>query len=538
MAAASSRPVAPARDRSAPRRFLGLDGFELATLFALTALAFCVLIGLLVRVWIKGGVVTGGDGYLVVDQLQYLNWLNQAADHGLVRNLYDIAPSSRAFLHPGVLLAGLAHRAGLGIVASYMLFKPVAIGALFCGALFYTRRFLPRRDDRRLALVLALFACSPVAALVGWANLGSEFRQFQFDLIGGELWTGSYLWGYLFTAIAVGIMPLGLLAYERGRRGQAKWISWAAAAGLFAAWLQPWQGATFAGIVIVGELLLWRSKRERPPLVRPAIVLVATALPLVYYALLSRLDDAWKLAGTANSASAFGGRAWVAVALCVGLLAVPAAFAYRRVPRDFGSLAVRAWPPLALVVYVLPLGTFPFHALQGLTLPLVVLGVIAWRNHLHDRPLPLLLAVVIAFVLIVPGTAYRLDNIRAAVAVGRQPHFLTTGENDALAALRRDPAKGGVLTPTYLGLLVPAYTGRETWVGAGSWTPDLTARQQQVEDLFAGKLSPAAAEALVRRSGARFLLSDCHGRADISRTVSGFTAPPRRYGCATVWRVR
>ena len=42
----------------------------------------------------------------------------------------------------------------------------------------------------------------------------------------------------------------------------------------------------------------------------------------------------------------------------------------------------------------------------------------------------------------------------------------------------------------------------------------------------------------MQRSGARFLLSDCHGRADITRTVAGFTDPPRRYGCATVWRVR
>jgi hypothetical protein len=503
-----------------------------------------VLAGLLVRVWIKGGVVTGADGYLVVDPLQYLNWLRQAGDHGLVRNLYDIAPSPRSFLHPGVLLAGLAHRAGLGLVASYMLFKPVAIAALFAGALLYTRRFLPRRDDRRLALVLALFACSPVAALVGWGHVGSSFRGFQFDLVTGELWTGSYLWGYLFTAVAVGVMPLGLLAWERSRhqasgiRHQGRWVAVAAAAGLFAAWLQPWQGATFAGILIVAEPLLWVFRRERPPFVRLVIVLAATAAPLVYYALLSRLDDAWKLAGTANSASAFGGRAWLALALGVGLLAIPAAFAYRRVPRDFGSLALRAWPLVALAVYVLPLGTFPYHALQGLTLPLVVLGVLAWRTHLRDRPLPLVAALAVAFLLVVPGTAYRLDNVRAAVAVGRQPHFLTTGEHDALGALSRDPRPGGVLTPVYMGLLVPAYTGRETWVGAGSWTPDFARRQQQAEDLFAGRLSPAAARALVRRSGARFLLSDCHGRADIARTVASFTEPPRRFGCATVWYVR
>jgi hypothetical protein len=523
------------------RRILGLDGFELATLLALTALAFSVLIGLLVRVWIKGGVVSGADGYLTVDQFQYLNWIGQAADHGLVRNLYDIAPSSRSFLHPGVLLGGLAHRAGLGLIASYMLFKPVAIAALFAGVLLYVRRFLARRDDRRLALVLGLFACSPIAAFVGWGNLGSEFRQFQFDLITGELWSGSWLWGYLFTAIAAGVMPLGLLAYERGRGAsehRARWIAWAALAGVVAGWLQPWQGATFGGVLIAAEAALWVATRRRPPLGPLAMVLAATAAPLIYYALLSRLDDAWKLAGTANQASAFGGRAWVALAFGVAIFAIPAAFAYRRVPRELGAFGLRAWPLVALAVYVLPVGTFPYHALQGLTLPLVVLGMLAWRQHQGGRALPVGAAVALAVVLIVPGTAYRIDNMRAAIAVGRQPHFLTAGEHDALGYLARDRERGGVLAPVYTGLLVPAYTGRETWVGAGSWTPDFPARQQRAEDLFAGRLSPAAAQRLVRRSRARFLLSDCHGRADIAGAVAPFTDPPRRFGCATVWRVR
>ena len=169
---------------------------------------------------------------------------------------------------------------------------------------------------------------------------------------------------------------------------------------------------------------------------------------------------------------------------------------------------------------MLPVGTFPYHAFQGLTLPLVVLGVLAWRQHLRNRALPLWPALAVAFLLIVPGTAYRVDNIRKAVAVGRQPHFLTDGEHDALTALSRDKRPGGVLTPVYMGLLVPAYTGRETWVGAGSWSPDFNARQQDTENLFDGRLSPAQAQALVQRSGARFLLSDCHGRADITRTVA------------------
>ena len=95
-----------------------------------------------------------------------------------------------------------------------------------------------------------------------------------------------------------------------------------------------------------------------------------------------------------------------------------------------------------------------------------------------------------------------------------------------------------MLAPVYLGIAVPAYTGRETWIGAGSWTPDQPGRAEAAEALFAGRLDAAGAEALVRRSGARFVLGDCHGRADIGALLAGFTDPPRRFGCATVWSVR
>jgi len=85
---------------------------------------------------------------------------------------------------------------------------------------------------------------------------------------------------------------------------------------------------------------------------------------------------------------------------------------------------------------------------------------------------------------------------------------------------------------------VPAYTGRETYIGAGSWTPDFDSRHRETEALFAGEMDTAEARALVRRSGAEFLYSDCHGRADIERIVRPFTVPPRRFGCAAVYRVR
>ena len=517
-----------------------LDRFELGSLAALFALSVAVLAGLLLRVWTQGGVITGSDGFLVVDQMQYLNWLRQAGDHVLVENLYDLDDGPRTFLHPGVLVSGVLHRLGFGVTAAYMAWKPVAVAARFAAGVAWTRRFLARRDDRRLALVLALFTASPVAAFVGWSGLGDVQDKFRFDFLGNEMWPGNWLWGYLFTALAVALLPLGLLAYERARGGARRHLLWAAAAGLLCAWLQPWQGATFAIVLVAAEALARRY--EERPLARSArdlaVPLAATALPLVYYFVLSQTDAAWELAGTANNTDVQPRfPLWILV-LGLAPLGLPALLAYRLPARDFGELALRVWPVAALLVYLQPSGTFPFHAFQGLALPLAVLALLAVRARLAERPLPLLPSLAAAALLIVPGTLYNGDQMRDAINKGFQAHFMEPGERDALRHLDEAEEPGGVLAPAYLGTAVPAYTGRETWTGAGSWTPDFVERSRQAVSLFEGELPRPAAEALVRRSGARFLFSDCHDRADVTALLARVAEPPRRFGCATVWRVR
>ena len=487
---------------------------------ALGALAIAPLAGLLLRVWSKGGYVAGGDGYLVLDQMQYLNWLRQSGSHLLIENLYDLAPGPRTFLHPGLLVSSALNALGVGAAVAYMLWKPVAVLALWAGAVAWCGRFLPAGGRRVAAVALALFFASPLSALVGWSGWGGFDARFDFDFLSGELTTNNYVWGYYFTGIAVGLMPLGMLAHERGRTGLA------AAAGLIVAWLQPWQGATYL-IVIVGAELLAGRRRDWG---RVAVVTAATAAPLVYYFLLSQFDDAWRLAGEANDFPIWPW--WVTV---VGLapLALLALTGIRAAPADLGGWMLRLWPLAALVVFVQPFGTFPAHALQGMTLPLVTLAFLGIGATAGRVALAGALAL-----LIVPGTIYRVDELRKAVNAGRQPFFLTDGEHAALRWLDRSPARGGVLAPIYSGLLVPAYTQRETWLGAGSWTPDFRAREQAAEQLFSAQLTPAQAEALVRRSGARFLLSDCHGRADIRRLVARVVSRERRFGCATVWEVR
>ena len=178
----------------------------------------------------KGRALTGADGLLASDQLQYFTWIRQAGEHGLVGNEYDLAPDHRVFLHPGFLLSGPAAR-GTGHHACR--------SATCCGSrsrsascsggvLRYVRRLLPPGGARHAALILGLFAVLPASALVAWTGWGGKPRQYTFDFIAGELGSAQYLWGYLMTAIAVALMPLVLLAVEdwrARRRCASRWRS-------------------------------------------------------------------------------------------------------------------------------------------------------------------------------------------------------------------------------------------------------------------------------------------------------------------------
>jgi hypothetical protein len=317
-------------------------------------------------------------------------------------------------------------------------------------------------------------------------------------------------------------------------------LALAAGLGLLVSWLQPWQGVTLGLVLVAGEAVCVRraGTGARAAALRLAVVGCALALPLAYYLVLSRLDPSWELAGVVNEMPRWP---WWVLLLGPLPLALPAAFAYRLPAQDFAAVAVRAWPLAGLAVYFQPAGTFPFHALQGLSIPLAILGVQALRAHLGERTIPLAPALAALVGLAGIGTAYRVAEMEDAVHYGRQPFFLETGEHDALRHLDAEPEAGGVLAPVYMGILVPAYTGRETYIGAGSWVPDFDRRLTEMEDLFAGTLPAERAAAIVRGTGARFLLSDCHGRADpavLTRRFAAFAEAPRRFGCATVWRVR
>jgi hypothetical protein len=218
-------------------------------------------------------------------------------------------------------------------------------------------------------------------------------------------------------------------------------------------------------------------------------------------------------------------------------LALPAALAYRLPARGWQELAVRVWPLAALVVYLQPTGTFPYHAFQGLSIPLGILAVQGVVS-VWPRPRPALVVAALA-VMTLPGIAHKADVAVNSIRAAGDPYFVFDGEQQAMDALEHDDRPGGVLAPAYAGHLLPSRTGREVYVGALSWTPDWDTRVQRTQALFEGGLDGRAAVSFVRRSRARFVFVDCRpGLRDLTAILRPLLEEVQRHGCATLYVLR
>ena len=557
-AAAEAASLAPAAAAGRPRALaglterLGLGPFELAVGGLLALLSLFMLADSLQVALRTDRVMWGADSPVVGDSPQYLALVWDASRDLVVGNPFDGLPDSGpGQVHPGWVATGILHAIGLPAAVALLVFKPVAFASVFLGALLYTRRLLADRFGRGVALVLGLLLLSPVAAGIllaalagdgiGW--LGSDTRQLLS--MSRELYPLGQLWGYPWAAIAIGLIPLSLLAYERSRRPGASpgWLAAAGGGAALASWLHPWQGATILVTVLAAEVV----RRNRPPLRELARRLVPFlaigGAPLAYLFVLSRVDEqSERLAGLLD------GGFWRPQVIAAALLPVlvPALLAYRVPARDFQERAVRWWPAVTLFVYVQPAGTFRNHAVEGLALPLAILTVIGFAAVDWGRlaaPLRRVrtrraLALAGVALMCVPGLAAHLWIVHRAVTSSTAPPLLEHGEQRALDALRDDPRPGSVLAPVSIALMVPGLAHREVWSSGLAWTPHWQSRALAVRDLFEGRLRPDEARALVRRSRAAFLLSDCaSGHADLRPVLGPLVRSTRELGCARVYEL-
>jgi hypothetical protein len=473
-----------------------------------------------------GRAFLGPDQINVPDQLQYLAWIRDAGDHVLFSNRFDLAPDPHLFLHPLWALSGLAWKLGASLQLSFLVWRPIAVATILIGFVAYARRLIPQDGwGRSAALVLALFSFPPAAALWEWLDLG-ERLTLQTTIMGIELFPG----GWTAIGIVAGLMPLFLLAVERvadpsrrpAGRSAAPYAAGAAVAGALVSWIHPWQGLTLLGIV--AGAVAWSRRWE---LTRALAVPVAGLLaPYPYYWLLSHSESAWHTAAQPQGYPHWGW--WLALTMLPPLLLAAPGLPGRGL--DLQERMLRLWPLAAALVYFGLDRSWFYHAVMGLSLPLAILAVRGLRRVAVPRAA---IAAAVA-LLTVPGCAYFVQLFREEAAA----HFVERGEMSALRHLDRREGPGGVLAREPLATAVPGFSGRKTWTGHPTWTPDWATRRARAQALFDGTLPADRAGALVEEAGARWLLVDCRARGDLPRLLGGRVASTRRFGCASVIELR
>jgi hypothetical protein len=513
-AAADRQPAAATRARR-----LGLDGFDWAVLAVLGAVSLWILALDLWQVIVHHRTWTGTDGEFLADQFQYLAWIRDSSHHFLVSDLFVLRSTPHDYFQPIVIVSAALTALGVAPWLSLLLWKPVAVVGVFLGVRALTRRALPGRFDRRAALVLALFFGS-------WGTLGDEWIPF---------WS----WGYPFALLAIAALAGALVCYDRDRaRGRLTWR--APLLGLAASLSHPWQGELLILIVIGAEMVSWRPGTDlRRRLRLPAITVAATALPLLYFEALDRFDSAWR--GAQSAAKHHFALSGIALPLIP--LLVASALAYRRRPQTFLGTAMRIWPFAALLIYGLSetgLAGTPLHAFAGITLPLAVLAV-EGAQSIGFRRLPrwrLAGAALVAAATIPAGIAMLRGAHAYVDPTSYNANFISGSERRALDYLYSHKQPGGVLARNYFGLIVPAETGRRTYIGLCLWSePHCIRRMNDTIALMDGNDRPAAAQAFVRSTGARFVLQDCESHGDLRLALGPMITATRRFGCATVYEV-
>jgi hypothetical protein len=517
---------------------LRIDKLELVLLASFAVASVWVLALDLWQVIAHGRVWTGTDGSFIVDQMQYLAWIVSASRHVLIANLFVLHRTPADYFQPAIAISGALTALGLPPTLALLLWKPVAVVSLFGAVRAYAHRGLGRstRAQRLAMITLALFFGS-FTVLAG-----------QLSVI-GDVFPAFLTWGYPFALMAVAAAIFALLAYDRARA--AAKFGWAPAllAGL-AGSLHPWQAELLILIVLGAELsdlrgvratgvqprVLLRSVRLR----LAAATLVGAVLPLLYYVALGKLDISWQLARLASKHSF----PVLTIAVAIGPLLLVALLGYRGAAAGFLGRATRIWPAAAFVIYMLSsttLGATPLHAFDGITVPLALLAVAGWRGLRWGRGRSRrALGAALVVLGTLPATVYELASERTFVApTSGNANFITRDESRALAFLRRDRQRGGVMTRFYLGAVVPARTGRPTYVGDCIWSqPSCSPRAIDVQSLLDDALPTVAARLLVASSHARFVLADCQAHAGLTQELGPLIASVHRFGCATVYLVR
>ena len=540
IAPAEAAPTAARPIRRLRERVLALDTRVVVGLLLLAWAALPIL-AILGKTLIGDETPTGAYGLVPEDHMQYFAWVREAGDHGLIGNLFGVEDSERVFFHPVYAISGVLWKAGLPLQALPIIWLPVAVTALTLGVVAYAKRFFATGGARWSAIALSLLLAPPLLPLLD--ALGEGLTNEKLDLLrilGYQLPSAALLWGNLGEVMAIGLLPLVFLAAERAVSGpverRTKLIAAAAVGGLLASWLHPWQGVT--ALLVLGGVLAWhRFDRSKWAL---ALIAAVTALPVLYYFVLSRVNDDWELAGS-NVTTRPSAAAWVVAAIALSPFLFLAARGLRR-PDNVQEKVLILWP-VACVVTMVVSDSGWFHSFGGLSLPLAILIVRGWRQlsivrTLRARGAETAVAACLIAAIAVPALLDRGDLFRDTVDESYFLYHVGADERAMLDFLEDLPQAGSVVATPRFGPVVTAHTGRRSWNGHFAWTPDYDQRENLVRQVMDRQLTKSQSRTALAQTGATFFVADCRFPPAAVADLRGLVTPVRTFGCAGVYRIQ
>lgn len=509
-----------------------LGAWASAGLFAWALVPVALLIG---HTILHGGVLVGSNGPGAGgDQLFYMSEIRQSGTHLLIGDQYAIGLGHDVFLDPFYLLGGVLWLIGLPLQAAFWTLDLLAVLAVAAGTVALAARAFTSSRQRAATLALALLYFSPITAALLWLGHFGPLSRIGVQDPAWEIMPLYNLWGYPHSGVVIGALVLAVLGCVKIAEGDRSWrtVIISAAAACLAAWIHPWQGATF---VLIGIALI-ATVRSKAVSIRVAVPMAGAGAPMVYERLLEHFDAAWKTDAAQN---AVGHPYTWALVLAVVPILIPALFGIKALSRGPLRTAVIVWPCASLIVYFAT-AQFPYHSLEGISLPLAVLAV-AGISRWATAPARMRWAsagAVCAVAAAIAGLAYELKLFHAAERSTIAPYVMPADDAAALSYLNTLRTPGGVLAREYIGVTVPAFTGRDTWVGQWTWTPSFNQRVTQADNLMDGRMTAAQARQFVASTGATFVLRDCGAGPAVTRLLGPLITALRSFGCATVYRLR
>ncbi|MGH2871062.1 MAG: hypothetical protein ACRDL5_01195, partial [Solirubrobacteraceae bacterium] len=126
-----------------------MDPWELAVLLAFAAFSIWIVALDLINAAAHGLVWTGTDGFFIVDQMQYLAWIQSASHHLLASNLFVLRSTPSDYFQPAISISGILTALGMPSWLALLLWKPVAVVALFAAARAVVHHCMSELAERR-----------------------------------------------------------------------------------------------------------------------------------------------------------------------------------------------------------------------------------------------------------------------------------------------------------------------------------------------------------------------------------------------------